>query len=162
MFTFFHITVRKGPDVERTRNLRVFLLDDSEELRMVLSALLEHHGYEVLSFSSPAICPLQLRPACRCEKDEACADVILTDLDMPGMDGLQFIENQRSKNCKCQHVAVMSGSLSDEDVSRAEELGCRVFEKPFAMQALFHWLDDIEDGSRPAGRLCNWLTAESA
>ena len=146
--------------MERTRNLRVVLLDDSEALRVVLSELLEHHGYEVLSFSSPTICPLQLRPACRCEKNEACADVILTDLDMPGMDGLQFIENQRSKNCKCQHVAVMSGSLTAEDVSRAEELGCRVFEKPFDMQALFQWLDEIESGSRPARKLCNWMTGE--
>jgi CheY-like chemotaxis protein len=146
--------------MERTKHLRVVLLDDNKALRTVLSALFAQRGYEVLAFSDPTICPLQMLPACRCKENETCADVILTDLDMPKMNGLRFIENQKIKNCKCRHIAVMSGYLTNEDISRAEKLGCKVFEKPFDRKELFQWLDEIEKALQSERQLCNWLISD--
>jgi len=148
--------------VQQARTIRIVLLEDNRELRTVLSTLLKKRGYEVRAFPDPTICPLQLRPECRCSRHEACADVILTDLDMPGMNGLQFIENQRAKDCKCRHIAIMSGNLPGELTARARELGCRVFSKPFDPPTLFRWLDEVESDVHPRRRLADWLTAESA
>ena len=73
-------------------NYRIILFDDDDGVRNVLAELLGTRGYEVLAFDNPGACPLQLEPACRCGDNQTCADVILSDLEMPGMTGLEFIE----------------------------------------------------------------------
>ena len=94
--------------------LRIILLDDNDGVRNFLSEVLTDRGYEVFSFSNPAICPLQVLPECRFGPNQTCTDIIVSDLDMPDMTGLEFIENQKKKNCKCQHVVLMSGSWTEQ------------------------------------------------
>jgi DNA-binding NtrC family response regulator len=119
--------------------------------------LLTHRGYEVFSFSKPTVCPLQIQPACRCNRGQSCTDVILTDLDMPEMDGIRFIKNIKKKNCKCRHVAVMSGDLNAEAMYQAVKLGCSAFEKPLDKETLFSWLDNIERTGEYSRELCDWF-----
>ena len=137
--------------------LRIILLEDNDNVRTALTMLLASKGYEVFSFSKPTVCPLQLQPFCRCGRNQACTDVILTDLDMPEMDGLRFIENMKIKNCKCRHVAVMSGYLNAEAMFHAVRLGCSAFEKPLDNEVLFQWLDGIEKKIPSSRELCNWF-----
>jgi CheY-like chemotaxis protein len=141
--------------------LRIILLDDSDAIRTVLAELLRRRGYEVFTFSKPTICPLQILPECRCTPDQACTDVILTDVNMPEMDGLQFIENLKNKNCKCRHVAIMSGWLSPGNTYRAEQLGCKIFAKPLNMDSFCEWLDGIHRVANPSRELCNWFQSSS-
>ncbi len=88
--------------------LRIILLDDNEVILSVLSEILVHRGYEVFSFSDPSICPLQITPECRCNANQTCTDIIISDLDMPNMTGLGFIENQKKEKLQmstcCSHV----------------------------------------------------------
>lgn len=141
----------------RNAKLRIVLIEDNDNLRTILELLLTRRGYEVFSFSNPTICPLQLQPKCRCDRHQACTDVILTDLDMPEMDGIQFIKNIKKKNCKCRHVAVMSGDLNAEAMYQAVKLGCSAFEKPFDKGMLFNWLDNIERTGQYTRELCDWF-----
>jgi DNA-binding NtrC family response regulator len=145
----------------RTTKLRIILLEDNDNLGTVLEMLLTRRGYEVFSFSKPTVCPLQIQPSCQCKRGQACTDVILTDLDMPEMDGFRFIENIKKKNCKCRHVAVMSGNLSAVAMYQAANLGCTMFEKPFDEEALFRWLDNIEQTGQYSRELCNWFKETS-
>jgi len=143
--------------MDRNKKLRIVLLDDDDSIREVLSALLTHKGYEVFAFSKPTICPLLRLPECRCNRNQSCADAILTDLDMPEMDGIQFIKNLKKKNCKCRHVAIMSGCLSSGDEHKARQLGCQIFRKPFDSNKFFEWLEDIQKTVTPSRILCNWF-----
>jgi DNA-binding NtrC family response regulator len=86
--------------------------------------------------------------------------VILTDLDMPEMDGFRFIKNIKKKNCKCRHVAVMSGDLNAEAMYQAVKLGCSAFEKPLDKESLFSWLENIERTGQYSRERCDWF-AES-
>lgn len=137
--------------------LRIVLLEDNDIVREVLHASLTHRGYDVYAFAEPTICPLQLSPACRCTENQVCTDVILTDLDMPGMDGFQFVENLKRKNCKCGHVAIMSAWISPMDVHRARQLGCEIFEKPFRMENFIKWVRSVQQVLEPSRELCNWF-----
>ena len=132
--------------------LRAFLFEDDLLVRSLLQMLLEHRGYEVVAFSDPALCPLHPAPACQCPPGQTCADVILSDLQMPNVHGLEFAERQLEKGCKCQHRALMSGAWSEADRARAQELGCRVFDKPVSSEQLQDWLDEVEQTVDP-GRM---------
>ena len=137
--------------------LRIVLLEDNEMLRTMLSGVLADRGHEVFSFSNPARCPLQVLQECRCNANQTCTDISLSDLEMPNMNGLRFIENQKKKNCKCQNVVLMSGRWTEHELKRAQELGCETLEKPFPLDELIEWLDEVERSIAPTRVLCSWF-----
>jgi len=75
-----------------------------------------------LHFHIRAPCPICEVPACICALNEACADLIITDLNVPFVKGLAFLEEQKVKGCRVQNLALMTGKLKDEDRARAAEL----------------------------------------
>ena len=142
--------------------LRVILLEDRKTILTLMRAFFDDRGYETLSFANPAICPLQLIPACRCAENETCTDVIVSDLNMPNMTGLRFIENQRKKNCKCRYVAMVSAHWTDDDLELAHQLGCKTFTKPLFFDDLDVWLDDVECSIDPGRELRSWFEERGA
>jgi CheY-like chemotaxis protein len=62
---------------------------------------MEYRGYEVMSYAAPFLCPLYLLDgSCQCPTQRACCDIIITDLRMPKLSGLEFIGNQKKKNAR--------------------------------------------------------------
>jgi len=139
------------------KRLRVIVLEDNDVLRTVLSELLSAAGYEVFSYAGPSLCPLQETGTCGCRPSQTCADVIISDLGMPDMDGLRFVELLKKKNCRCRHMAVMSGLWKDEELRQAERMSCKVLSKPFQTDAFFRWLKTIEEEIDPDRILCRLL-----
>ncbi len=126
--------------------LRAIVIDDDEACRDLLALRLRQRGYEVICFPDPTACPLYEDAECSCPQEEVCGDFLLTDNLMPGMSGLELIERQLQGGCKgmVDHKAVLSGTWSQEDVQKAQELGCKVFDKPFHAEAIETWLDARE------------------
>jgi hypothetical protein len=63
---------------------------------------------------------------------------------MPFVSGIEFIKSQRDKHCKAPYMAMMSGSWQRDEIDKAEELGCKVFSKPFHISEMHDWLDSVE------------------
>ncbi len=137
--------------------LRVILLEDNDALRFLFSEIFTDHEYETFAFSTPAICPLQLVPECRCSVNETCTDMMVSDLDMPQMTGLSFIKNQKKKKCKCKHVALISARWTEQDLLLAHELGCKTFIKSSNFEEFHEWLDEVEKSIEPTRELRNWF-----
>ena len=102
----------------------ILLIDDDRQLRSMFCSLLEMHGYEVVEadYALPALFrAVHFRP-----------DLILTDLKMPVMNGLELIDQFKAHaETKNIPVVVVSGSASDEDREAAFEAGCAgYFSKP--------------------------------
>lgn len=125
--------------------IRVMVFEDNDFLRSMINEFLARRGYEVVAFSDPADCPLLHSDACY----YACADILISDLSMPNMTGLQFLENQIQKGCRIQNVALMSAAWTPEEREYAERIGCQVFNKPFQFGELNFWLDDCESRINP-------------
>jgi len=142
--------------------LRALIFADQSEMCELLGSVLARRGYEVFTYPEPGLCPLKARPQCRCPADTVCADVILSDVQMPGGNGIDFVQTLLEKGCHQPHIALMSGSWSQSDIKRAARLGCKLFKKPFHLAEVNEWLDQIETSISPARRLFDWKSVPTS
>jgi len=140
---------------------RALIFDDEPAIRQMLWSLFDSRGYEVFTFPNPSACPLCDNKTCPCQMDEACADVILSDLNMPIKKGLAFLEEQIKKGCKCKSMALMPGDFSDKDIERAAAFGIKIFKKPFTLAEIIEWLKAIEKDLNPNRKLSSWYLNQS-
>lgn len=126
---------------------RLLLLEDDPTHRALLKDVLELQNLQVSAFSSP----LQFREAnghSWCGEDhsecgQTCFDYILSDYNMPGMSGLDFFLKQEEANCRLprRRKAIISVGWSPQDLQRAQDLGYRVFPKPFRVEEILDWIE---------------------
>ncbi len=137
--------------------LRVVIFDDDENVLDAMSMLVKRLGHEALCYSDPTLCPLYSDPSCKCTREEACADILITDNKMPKMTGLEFLQQQALRGCKgiMRHKAVMSGSWSSEEFELAKSLGCRIFYKPMNVREVMDWLKECEQTISSERKLVN-------
>jgi CheY-like chemotaxis protein len=124
--------------------VKAIVLEDNELLRTLTYDILKDRGYEVYAYSEPFLSPLYRNSERPCPEENICPNIIITDIDMPNMNGFEFIEHQKSKGCKIQNIAIMSGRWTNENIKHAKRLGCHIFKKPFKIDEVEKWLDECE------------------
>lgn len=110
---------------------RVLVIDDDEEHRTLMRAMLERVGHRVEEATDGAE---GLRMIGR-----ASPDVVLTDINMPKLDGHEVISALKAANKKVPIIAISGGSAvaKDELLLHAMQLGAvEVIMKPFAFEQL--------------------------
>jgi DNA-binding NtrC family response regulator len=106
--------------------MRILLIEDEEKLRRVVSLHLEAEGHEVLAKGS----------AEEALPEAGEADLVLSDLKLPGMDGLTLLERIRAANQEVP-VVMMTAFGSIETAVEAMQHGALDFlQKPFALDHL--------------------------
>ena len=139
------------------RKLRVILFEDDANIKTMLEQDPKKNGYEVFAYEDPSQCQLQQSHDCQCSETEICADIIITDIDMPKVSGLDFIDSQSLKGCKVPNIAIISSTWSEETMEKARNLGCAVFQKPFTLSSLAEWVDKCVEGMDQNKDICNWF-----
>jgi CheY-like chemotaxis protein/anti-sigma regulatory factor (Ser/Thr protein kinase) len=89
---------------------RILVVEDSSEQQALITALLEGEGYEVATAGDG-----------RRGLDAMAADkpdLVLTDLNMPGMDGLELVEAVAGEGCTVP-IVLMTAFGSEEIAARA-------------------------------------------
>jgi CheY-like chemotaxis protein len=142
--------------MQKYKNFRILIFDDHQEILDLLAAVFNSRGYEVLTYPHPGACPIFNNEDCSCAEGQSCTDIILTDINMPVMKGLDFIEKQLDKGRQCRHLALMSGDYTPDDRKRANDLGLKFFQKPFDIADVFKWLDQIEENINPQRQLTDY------
>jgi len=137
------------------RKRRALLYDDDPAILDLLAMFFEGRGYDVISCREPVACPVY-ESGERCDKKHPCADLMITDLDMPLMSGLELLELQNLRGCRLtlRNKAVLSGNLDPASRTAIRSLGCATFQKPCRFSALAPWVDECEqrmDVSQPLG-----------
>jgi response regulator RpfG family c-di-GMP phosphodiesterase len=146
--------------MEKERLYRVLIFDDDETIRKILWMFFDGRGYEIFTFPHPGACALCKADTCVCSVHEACADIIMSDFNMPFVKGMDFLEQQIHKGCKCKHFALMSGDLSDVNLDRAAALGIKLFNKPFSIAEIKAWVEKSEATLSKSNPLSNWFLNE--
>jgi CheY-like chemotaxis protein len=112
----------------------------------LLHIFFNRSGYEVFSYSTPVVCPLDESASDSDACIAPCADLLMSDFHMPKMTGIELFELQSRRGCRIDKKmkAVMSGYSGKELAMQCKELGYKLFKKPFAYAELSHWLSERE------------------
>lgn len=108
----------------RSKNPRVVLVDDSKTMLDVLRIHLTGLGLELVCIDNPAQALVEAR--------WEVPDLIVTDVNMPGMNGIEFCRLLRASGATANVPVIIVSSRLTEDVrAKATELGVRVcLQKP--------------------------------
>ncbi len=108
----------------------VLLVEDEDQLRRVMKDLLEREGYAVAEARDGAEAMDRV--------DQHAPDIVLLDLNLPGMDGYSVLTWLRSREASKKTPVVVLTAKGDEDNEvRVFELGADDFlTKPFRAKAL--------------------------
>lgn len=124
-------------------NRRVIILDDEEIVYEMLVDFFTERGYTIVAQETfLANCTAITGGPHTCQAP--CADVIVTDHHLGELIGLDILEKLIGSPCDIRHKAVISGAFMPRDEVRAQQLGCRLFRKPFSITELEEWLDEVE------------------
>lgn len=113
---------------------RVLLVDDSAFFRNMLTPLLSVAGYDVTTAGS-ADHALQMQEA------GVDFDVIVSDIEMPGMDGFAFAEAVRSNGrWRSKPLVALTSRTSDGDLARGRAVGFSDYVAKFDRDSLLQSL----------------------
>ncbi len=125
------------PDI---RPARLLLAEEDDELRRAIAGQLRSKGYEVdEAFSGYEAIALIARQA-------KAYDLIITDLELFGMNGLELIDELRGSSRTDDvevPVIVLGQQPSGEAAREAERLHAVMIEKPFDIERLWHQAESL-------------------
>ncbi|GMA50885.1 response regulator [Alicyclobacillus contaminans] len=107
---------------------KILIVDDQFGIRVLLQEVLHHEGYTVLEAPNGP-------KALELVRAEA-PDLILLDMKIPGMDGLEILRNIRKMKV-CTKVIMMTAYGELDLIQEAMEMGALAhFTKPFDIDEL--------------------------
>lgn len=118
--------------------MKILIIDDDEQMRVLLRQVMEWSGYEVFEAADGRAGMLKQR------KEQA--DLVITDLIMPEQEGLETITGLKKEYPELKIIAISGGGRIGPDayLPAAQELGAdRVFSKPFDVRELANTVKEL-------------------
>jgi FixJ family two-component response regulator len=111
----------------------IHIVDDDEQIRSVIAMILGRTGYTVATYES-AIAYLA-------QPHEAQREVMLLDIRMPGMSGIELHQKLTAQGAVMPTI-FMSGECHPDEMAAIHAAGCVEFlSKPFGMSQLLSAVD---------------------
>ncbi len=118
---------------------RILIMDDEEQIRLMLRMSLEHDGHQVKDAPDGKV-GLEL-----CQEEPF--DLVITDIVMPGKDGIETIVELRRSFPKIKIIAMSGGGQklkANNVLQTAGLLGAQcTLIKPFKLEELFKAIRDV-------------------
>jgi CheY-like chemotaxis protein len=124
-------------------NVRLLIVDDEPSTRMLLSHIFTELGHSVRSAEDGFSALFEIR--------QEVPDVILSDLNMPGMSGFEFLSVVRRRFPEI-HVIAMSGAFSGDGVQPGVAADA-FYEKATSLGSLLQIVEAVTHPERPAIQL---------
>ncbi len=132
----------------------VFVVDDDEDLRGAIMAVLEADGRTASGYPSSEAFLLAFRPG--------TGDCLLVDAALPGISGIELLEQLRARGHSLP-VIVVTGQSDVPMAIRAMKAGASDFiEKPVGRESLLASITHALESSRDIAKLVAWRDAATA
>jgi two-component system NtrC family response regulator len=106
----------------------ILIVDDEKNYLLVLSAVLEEEGYEVLTaLGGPEALGIQ---------KSSDLDLVLTDMKMPGMDGIELLEQIKTRDPELPVIMMTAHGTIDKAVEAMQKGAYSYILKPFDNERL--------------------------
>jgi two-component system cell cycle sensor histidine kinase/response regulator CckA len=116
---------------------RILYLDDEETIIFLVTRMLEFLKHRATGYSSAAAALTAF------QGEPTAFDLVLTDLAMPGMSGLEFAQRILAIR-PGMPVAIASGHVDPRDIETARALGIlAVVAKPHTLEEMARTVDDL-------------------
>ena len=119
---------------------RILVVDDERSMRTVLRTMLRRDGYEIREADN-GLRALEL------VREEGPFEVVLTDLKMPGIDGLELLQILAEETPETAVVILTAHGSVDSAVQAVKRGAFDYLEKPFDRQ---HLRDTIQKAAATA------------
>ena len=103
----------------------ILIVDDEEAVRFIARRVLETHGYRTLTASNG------MEAVALYTEKGSQIDLVITDLNMPGMDGTENILAIRKLNPQARIIVITGAGLNNETLSSKELNVADFLNKPF-------------------------------
>ena len=112
---------------------RILIVEDEDKLRRVIGLHLENAGFETDGAASAE----QALPRV------SSADLILTDLKLPGMDGIAFLKEALARSPNAGAIVMTAHGSVEAAVEAMKEGAADFLQKPFALDHLTTIIDKV-------------------
>ena len=112
------------------RQGRIVVADDDHDARTLLAAVLRRDGWEVLEMRNG------WEVLSSVVESESAPDLIISDVQMPGVTGVGLLEGLREAGCDVPVLLVTAVEAERVREEVAPFARCKVFEKPFDLESL--------------------------
>ncbi|MFD2206535.1 ATP-binding protein [Kiloniella antarctica] len=146
--TCFSVRMKASQDIKREkkdpqpiekecRHHRVLVVDDEVDVACLISDILGDEGYHVVTMNSAKSALAELK--------KHDYDAVLSDVKMPGMDGIEFLRNITMKfpNLAPRTAFITGDAMSPTVAEFIENSGCLYLEKPVAPKELLKMLQRL-------------------
>ena len=120
---------------------KVLVVDDEPFMRESISAFLKEYGYTVI-ISHNAIDAMQKL------KEEHNIDIVLTDIKMPGMSGIELLEKIHSINPERPVILMTAYAELDTAINAVRKGAFDFLIKPYKPEYLLHAVEKAENHNR--------------
>lgn len=131
--------------------MKIMIVEDERSIREGLKSMEE---WEQEGFEPPILCPGAVEALEVLERESV--DVVITDLYMPVMNGLELIRLVREQNRMCE-IIILTGHERFDLAQEAIALGVkRYLLKPLAKEQLLEALRDVRNELQEKMKLKDW------
>ncbi|MGH9617157.1 MAG: response regulator [Acidobacteriaceae bacterium] len=122
---------------EQKKRLRVFTVDDEQNISWTLTTILRGHGFEAIAFTRPL-------EALKLARSEA-PDLVVSDIDMPLLSGIDLAIQLRAccPNCKVLLVSGHSAAAMLLESARSKGYDLEFLSKPVDPKTLLKKVEEM-------------------
>ncbi len=124
----------QGKPAQGAEKPKLLLVDDSAFFRDMLAPVLQAAGYDVTALASARDALLRVERG-------AQFDFVVTDIEMPELDGFAFAEALRARSAQVPVIG-LSSVINSASVSKSRQAGMRGYVAKFDRRGLLHALKD--------------------